>query len=500
MIFRVGIYLRLSREDGDKESDSIFSQRGLLKDYISSHPSLIFSSEYVDDGYTGTNFKRPGFQRLLEDCRSGLIDCILVKDLSRLGRNYLQLGTYLEEVFPTLNIRCIAINDNYDSLHLSANDQFVIPIKNIFNQQYAEDISRKVKSSFKVKQNQGLFIGAEPSYGYKKDPDNKNHLIIDESAALVVRRIFQLYISGLGKITIAQTLNKEGIPCPTEYKRLNGSKYRNAKRLDSTTYWTYSTIHKILTNQIYIGDMVQNKNVRSKMHSKAKILPASEWIIVKDTHEPIIDIATWNMVQDLLKRKARTLNLTSNLHLFAGFITCGNCGRSMVYSDKYYVCGTYKRCGTHLCSSHRVSEKFLHDLVLGKLNEQLSKLTSLPDIDEPQTTLKLDHSIQSLEQAKAKVALRKQHLYSDLQDGLIDKEEYLSFRKKYLEEEKQLEAQMELLTSQTKPSKIEWQDTLSKYKEVSSLSRAILAEILDKIIVTDNTGKLSITIYLKFEI
>lgn len=246
------LYCRLSREDGDRmESDSIGNQRKLLEEYIENHPELTVAECYADDGYTGTNFQRPAFQRMLRDMESGCIRCVLVKDLSRFGRDYIETGRYLERWLPEHGVRFIAVTDNIDSAR-GAYDM-MMPLKNLFNTQYARDISQKVKSALRAKQQRGEFIGAFASYGYCKDPRNRNRLVIDPPAAEVVRRIFALFENGTGKLRIARQLNEEGIPCPSEYKRLTGEKYRNNHRLAATTYWTYATIHRILQTRCTSG-------------------------------------------------------------------------------------------------------------------------------------------------------------------------------------------------------------------------------------------------------
>ncbi len=301
---KTALYLRLSKEDGDKEeSNSIDSQRRLLLDYLSRRSNLELYEEYVDDGYSGTNYARPAFQRMLADAQAKKLTCILVKDLSRFGRNYLETGKYIQQVFPQLGIRFIAVNDQVDTKdERQQGFDMMLPIRNIFNEGYSQDISRKVQSSFKVMQKAGAFCGAHTSYGYHKNPTNRHKLVIDPYAAAVVRDIYSWYLSGVGQRTIAAKLNEKGILCPSAYKQQNGENYHNSKRLDTTSYWTYTTIHRILQNEMYKGYMVQNKCVR-KMRGKARQRPKEEWIIVPGTHEAIIDLEVWERVQELLKHR-----------------------------------------------------------------------------------------------------------------------------------------------------------------------------------------------------
>lgn len=317
-MWRAALYTRLSREDGDKpESDSISNQKKLLEDYLSRQPDMQYVQLYVDDGYTGTNFDRPDFQRLIGDIEAGRINCVVVKDLSRFGRDYIDVGRYLERWFPERGVRFIAIGDNIDSE--KGPYDMLLPVKNIINEQYARDISQKVRSSFRAKQRSGEFIGAFASYGYRKDPQDHNHLVIDPTAAAVVRRIFTLFEQGNGKVKIAKLLNAEGVLCPSEYKKLNGEKYHNGQKLGGTTYWTYATIHRILKNQMYAGNMEQGRAPRQTMHGRAKLLAKERWAVVENTHEAIIDPEQWERVQSLLQRDTRTLNFKENVSPFAGF-------------------------------------------------------------------------------------------------------------------------------------------------------------------------------------
>ncbi|MCD7862973.1 MAG: recombinase family protein [Lachnospiraceae bacterium] len=303
------------------------NQRKLIADFLKGKDEFVVYDTYVDDGFTGLSFQRPSFMRMMDDIEDGNVNCVIVKDLSRFGRDYIETGRYLERYFPDNDVRFIAITDNIDSMKQSYD--ILLPIKNIFNEQYARDISKKVHASMKTKQKAGEFIGAFASYGYRKSPTDKNKLVIDDYAANVVRRIFQMYISGYGKIRIAGVLNKEGIECPSEYKKLNGENYCNSHKLESTSYWTYSTVNRILKNEMYIGNMVQGRKTQ-RMKGRQRSVDKEDWIIVEHTHESIIDPETWQKAQELLKRRTRELDLHSNVSVFAGFLKCGDCGRSLV--------------------------------------------------------------------------------------------------------------------------------------------------------------------------
>lgn len=509
--WKIAIYLRLSKDDGDKdESDSISSQRTLISNYILNYLSdSEIIQEFVDDGYTGTNFRRPQFQKMIRRIDSGDINCVIVKDLSRFGRDYIGVGEYLEKYFPLNDVRFIAVNDGYDTIKANSNDNFVMPIKNIFNAQYSKDISNKVKSSFRALQSDGKFVGAFACYGYIKDPADRHKLVIDGLAAIVVRRIFDLYNSGAGKISIARILNDESIPCPSEYKRLSGLNYTNGQRMELTKYWTYSTIHNILRNQMYIGNMVQNKSVRKTVHGKAKKNDVENWIVVEHTHEPIITQDTWNTTQNLLKRNTRQLNFQQNVGLFAGYIFCGNCGRAMskitnVYKNTtrtIYICGSHKRYGRTVCKRNAVDIDMLEKIVLGKLNEQIKKPVDI------KYSSKEEKSSMELQLKKYQIALKKNNnvklsLYNDYKEGILTKVEYFQYKDNYLKEEEMIKAQIHLLKSiinDESRKKNCWIETLLKHRNIESLDRETVGEILDKITVTEINDELEVDVRFKFE-
>ena len=504
ILFIVAIYIRLSKEDGDRlESESVENQRKLIHDFLKGKEEFVVHDEYIDDGFTGTNFRRPNFKRMLEDIEAGKVNCVIVKDLSRFGRDYIDTGKYLERYFPDMGVRFISITDNIDSMKQAYD--MLLPIKNIFNEQYARDISRKVHASMTTKQKAGEFIGAFASYGYKKSPEDKNKLVIDEYAAAVVRRIFNLYINGNGKIRIAHILNEEGIVNPAEYKRLSGDNYRNSKRLEKTTYWTYSTINRILQNEIYAGNMVQGKSIQH-MRSKAKMQERDNWIVVENTHEPIIDADTWNTVQVLLKRRTRNLDLESNVSIFAGFLKCGDCGRALSKKigkrGNYYMCGTYVRSGRSFCTPHTISHSTLEKIVLDDLNVVIQSIDDIHGIVEKHMSalraLKHvdDDEKNRLEDTLQNVRKRKKATYEHFTDGLLSKEEYLSYKQDYQKEEDLLMKRLAELVKQSKETPADilesaWIKRLLELKRIHELDRSIIVEMIDSIIVyTDNRIKI----------
>ncbi len=504
-LFYAAVYIRLSREDGDKEeSDSVGNQRKLLTEYVSKMENLILYDIYVDDGYTGTSFNRPGFKRMIADIEEGKVNCVVVKDLSRFGRDYIDTGRYLERVFPELGVRFISVSDGIDSVRQAYD--MLLPIKNIFNEQYARDISKKIQATVKSKQKAGEFIGAFTSYGYKKSPADKNKLVIDEYAAGVVRKVFRLYVDGMGKQSIAKLLNAEGILCPSEYKMANGENYKNCNRLESTSYWTYSTINKMLKNEMYIGNMVQGKK-HQRMRSRQRLVEREDWIIVKGTHEPIVDMETWEKVQKLLEQKHRDIGLEENKNIFAGFIKCGDCGRAMMKntwkrtdgSRTYsFYCGTYKRQGKRYCTPHALPLCVLEDIVLKDLRavihsvHDIHELVKSPSFHYPNaeeiTGKELDRAKGELE----RVQKLKKSVYEDYKEGLISKEEFLAYREDYLKKEELYAKQAETLEKKKKEDTTQdvfetpWLKRLLELKDIEELDREIIVEMIDQIIVYEN--------------
>lgn len=488
--WKTALYLRLSRDDGDRpDRDSIATQRSFLESYLSRHPDLQPAGIYTDDGYTGTNFDRPQFQALWSDIQQGLINCVVVKDLSRFGRDYIDTGYYLERRFPECGVRFIAVNDHIDSIH--GPYDILLPIQNVFNEQYARDISRKVRSAIRTKQRSGAFIGAFPCYGYRKDPHNHNQLLIDPCAAEIVARIFDLFEQGMGKLGIAKTLNREGIPCPSVYKRLNGERYHNGQRLGNTTYWTYATIHRILGNQMYIGNMEQGRAPRQTMHGRAKPLDRGQWIVVPHTHEAIIQREQWQRVQHLLHRHTRSPAVPSQTHPLSGFLQCGDCGRAMSRVSRsdgpWFCCGSYKRYGPTVCSRHSISCRELERILLDDLNRVLATVDHAQEVS--QESRSTDRQGLSAEKERLSRRLqtlyrRKKTAYEDYQEQLIGREDYLRYREEYEQQEKQVMHQLEQLQAMCAAA-LESPPLLQQGKLVG-LDRITLAETVSKIVVYQN--------------
>lgn len=444
-----GLYIRLSREDGDKEeSDSVSNQKKLLEEFLEGKTEIGLKDFYIDDGYTGTNFERPGFRRMLNDIMEGKINCVIVKDLSRFGRDYIDTGFYLERFFPEKNVRFISLIDGIDSEKQSYD--MLLPIKNIFNEQYARDISRKIYATILAKQKAGDFVGAFACYGYRKHPKEKNRLSIDEEAAAVVRRIFTLFVQGISKRQIAELLNQEGIPCPSEYKRLCGENYRNAHGAEKMR-WTYSTVHQMLGNEIYTGNMVQGKK-HQKMHGRQQMMPRDKWIRAKGTHEPVIEPELWEKSQRLLRQRRKEVCRVYEQPILSGLLKCGDCKKNMILNRwkradgsmaAVYYCGTYKRRGKTECTPHALPAEAAENMVKDDLKKILdSACLYKNEIEkmfvERRETDRAGREILKTENKLILLKKRRQSLYEDYQDGVLSRDEFISYRSDYLNKEKSL--------------------------------------------------------------
>ena len=378
-VYRTAIYARLSRDDGDKaESNSIISQKLFCREYIEQHSELELVDTFADDGQSGVSFDRPDFRRMEQAIREGKIDCIVCRDLSRFSRNYIEAGRYLEKIFPQLGVRFIAVNDSYDTATGNPqSDSFIVPFKNLINDTYCKDISVKIRSSLDVKRRRGEYVGAFTPYGYRKDENNRNQLVVDEYAGEIVRFIFTMYKDGVSIGAIADRLNSMGVLSPMEYKRSQGSNYESVFKAHETATWSYLAVRRILTAQVYIGLLVQGKTgtpnykVRKLMQKDP-----SEWITVEDAHEPLISHSDFAAVQTMLSRDRRACGDAENAGLFSGFLFCGDCGQSMVRktvpSGKkkyvYYVCAASK---IGECSTHSISETKLTKVVFHAIHDQI---------------------------------------------------------------------------------------------------------------------------------
>lgn len=446
-----GGYLRLSKEDGDVagsetlQSNSIENQKEYIEDYIHSKPEIKIVDFYVDDGYSGVNFDRPDFQRMLQDIKNKKIDCVIVKDLSRLGRNYIEVGRYIERLFPLLGVRFIAINDNFDSADdTAASNNIIIPFKNLINDAYCRDISIKIRSHLEVKRKRGEFIGAFAVYGYMRGKD-KNKLIVDPYAAEIVKEIFGMKMDGMSQQAIADELNSLGILSPAEYKKEQGSGYKTVFQTHSKAKWTAMAVMRVLTNEIYVGTLIQGKestpNYKVKVREKR---PREEWIRIENAHEAIISRADFEIISDIIQKDTRVTAGKRAVSIYSGYLVCADCGCSMVrkkaYSGSfeyvYYVCSGNKK-NKDTCSSHRISENALNVAVTKTLQLHLKHLADLQEsiLYIRKTSCNSDKiKMMVLQSEKIKGDIEKYNrlkleCYEDYKNELITQGEYLLFKK-----------------------------------------------------------------------
>ena len=478
----------------------------MIADYARQRGIKIVS-EFVDDGYSGTNFERPNFQRMMEEVKKKKINCIIVKDLSRLGRNYIETGKYLEKIFPFLGVRFIAINDHYDSADCSSDsDQIVIPFKNLINDAYCRDISIKIRSQLDVKRKNGKFIGSFAGYGYLKDPRDKNHLLIDETAAEIVRTIFGLRLNGFSAQRISERLEEMHIAPPLEYKRQCGLNFNSGFRSGRKPKWSVVTVNRILQNELYIGTMVQGKNRKINYKVKqSRPVEEANWIKVSETHEAIIPKAIFEIVQRLSSLDTRTAPASDSVYILSGFLRCGDCGQNMIRRTvtkkgkqyHYYYCSTYKRGDG--CRSHNISEAKLLANVLAVVKNQVKLLVEaekiLSAIDRlPQGSLgvkSLDSQIAALEGEMERYKELKSKVYGDLTDGIVSRDEFKDINARFTDKissaksaQNELIAKRETLLSRESGANT-WLDTFRQYKNIEYLDRKAVASMIDSIVVFD---------------
>lgn len=515
IIYDAAAYYRLSKDDFDIDrtqekhrSDSITNQQSLIRDFVKSHPDIRLAAERIDDGYSGTNFNRPAFMELLEDVKSGRINCIIVKDLSRLGREYIETGRYIQRMFPALGIRFIAINDYYDSLDTeNQSSQFYLPFKNLVNDSYSRDTSIKIRSHLQIKCKQGEFIGAFAVYGYKKDQQNKNKIVPDEYAAGIVRNIFEWKLEGLSQQRIANRLNESGELSPLEYKKAMGINYQSSFKKNSRALWSAVTVGRILKNEIYTGVLLQGK--RSTPNHKVKntiYRKESEWIRAEGTHEPIISKATFQMVQGLLEKDLRVAQNRETVYPFSGLLVCGDCGEALIRKATvangkeyaYYICSTNRLNGT--CSSHRISEAFLYKMVLDLLNKHIEAVVSLQDFcksicfseEHKKKILAADTRLNRLNEELKKYKHLKMSVYEDYAEKVIGREEYEQYGKTYKENiEKTIKnigtVKKELIMMMAGDgSGMEWTKLFIANKKLPKLDRKLLVMLIDRCVIYEN--------------
>lgn len=530
-IFKVGLYVRLSvLNGGKKENDTAETQEAVLRSYVAGKSDFSVVAVYVDNGQTGTDFKRGEFERLIDDVKIGTIDCIVVKDLSRFGRNYIETGEYLEKIFPFLGVRFIAVNDHYDSIDPSASDILTMHLKNLVNDIYARDLSQKICPVIKGKQNRGEYIGNWAPYGYLKSPENKNQLIVDLETAPVVRDIYQWRIEGYGYTDIARRLIASGIPSPGRYRYENGLSKDKRQR---NTSWQDWMIKRMLSSPFYLGHTVQGQSQQALWKGQRPVkLPKEKWITIENTHEAIIDEAIFAKVQKINKMVNDKYHSKRNIpvsdsgseNILRGIAVCGTCGvklkrfkRSYEYGKSeshFHVWYTYN-CRTHMnekerCPFTSINEQKLLDIVFEAVRIQMlaaadmeTQMKGEPYLQKASSKKReLAKQIERMTEQLLQVSRHKESLYDDFADHLMSEQDYVYAQKRYQKKEEGLRIQLQELETQLvsipeagRGIHLELEDVL-RFRNRSCLTREMAVELIERVVVYDQTH---ITIHFRFE-
>lgn len=513
--WRVGIYCRLSNDDGAREeSNSITNQKKLIENYINNEKNTIIVDYYIDDGVSGTSFNRPGFKKLYDDITNRKINAVIVKDLSRFGRNYVEMGRYIEETFQLYKIRFIAINDNIDSYkNPQALTDMIVPFKNLLNEEYARDISKKVRTSFRTMSAEGKWIGGTTPYGYTKNPLNKHQLIINESEANVVKLMYKKSIQGLGRIKLLRYLNENKVLCRKEVKRrLHNNISLDDKKEEIVYKWSGSTLENILSSEIYIGNLVWGRTGNLNYKNKAIIYkPREEWIVVENTHEAIISKSDFEKVKELHKERLKEHETNKdkfNRSIFAKKIVCGNCGRAMVKNEDYrkkvpylfYSCRSKNFYDTE-CKYHSIKTLELNNAVIEAIIQQVKLVINLEKVLKKKSKNDNDKIIEKeffkqVDLANGKIdnyKKEKKNYYEKLKFNKISKEEYILQAKKIDTEIEKLILNIDSLkkvyNENLKLQKTDdyWIEHFRRNKKVKELSKEVINELVEKIkIFPDN--------------
>lgn len=509
-IWQTALYVRLSREDEDKgESNSIVNQKKLLLQYMEQQEDLELQEIYVDDGWSGTTFERPSFQRMIREIQRGRIDCVLVKDLSRFGRNYIDAGEYLEKMFPRMDVRFIAVNDNIDSVKdPQSMNTILVPFRNLINDEYCRDISNKVRSSLDVKRKQGQHIGSFACYGYEKDPEDRNHLVVDPEAAQVVKDIFSWYLSGMSIMGITRELNQLGLPNPSTYKKEKGHRYRNRQSGENDGRWTDSSVRRILSNRMYTGDLVQGvQKTKSYKVQISKRQPEEKWIIVENTHEAIVSRENYEMVREIMGRNGKPPGKEKKVYLFSGYLKCGDCGRGMIrktirqpYGEyTYYVCSTYTKRDKNACTKHTVKSEWLEEKVLAAIRSQMEVALDMERAknsmgagerkrEEDGIRKKAGEEAEKIKKAETMML----ELYPDWKAGILTREEYLKLKERFLREKEEAEKRRERLLEKLEEKEKGKEESnlfiqqFLKFKNIKKLTREVVVSLIHMIYIYED--------------
>lgn len=520
MIFKVAMYIRLSREDGDKEeSSSVTNQRNIITRFINENDNFIIVDEYVDDGYTGTNFNRPAFQRMIKDIEKGKINTVITKDLARLGRDYIDTGRYVQRYFPENRVRYIALLDGIDTLE-DAGMNDIAPFKSVINDMYVKDISKKITSALKERKTAGNFLAVTAPYGYKKNPENKYQLVINEEEAKVVRYIFRLYLQGNGLTKIAKILTEEEIPVPGISRNIG-----TTRKTKLYNCWKQTTISRILKNPVYIGNLEQFKRKKVNYKSKKRVtVPKEDRVICYNTHEPIIKKEDFDEVQKIITENKAFSKSTKHDYLFKGFLYCADCGAKLylTYSDYAYkkygeyryttVCYTYSKYYNQ-CSRHSNSIPILEKILIENikkvcnayLNRDLEKeLIEMVEKENKRNVLEQEYNkkIDNIETKIEDLNLCIRNLYMDKVKNVITEKDYIELSKNFTQErDKLINEKEELLKLSTNlkndnNNKEEIEKVAKEFVLLKKPTKELLSRLIDKVTISEDN---IITIYFKFK-
>lgn len=509
--YNTALYLRLSRDDELKgESGSISTQRTMLTQYCKEQKMRIVG-EYVDDGWSGTNFDRPNFQRMIDDIEDGKINCVITKDLSRLGRNYILTGQYTEIYFPSKGVRYIALSDGVDT---EKGESEIAPFLNILNEMHARQTSKKVKAALNARFHDGAHMCNIPPIGYKKHPEIKGKLIPDEDTRWIVEKIFDLAAHGMGAAKICKTLSEEQIPTPAwiNYQKYGRFAHIVEEQPESKRYaWIVSQVKNLLKNEVYVGNSIHYKqSTISFKNKKLQRKPEEEWLRIEGTHEPIISQELWDQAQAHINSRKRPVK-NGETQIFAGILKCADCGWGLRYmhnnatagskEKRYYMCTTYSEYGKDKCSSHYIRYDVIYAVVLGRLQYWISQTHEKDDGELLQRLLKSGDKQRAKENASAKKELARTEkrlleldnlfakMYEDRAKEAITERNFAMLSAKYQEEQTQLESKKQELqakldkSAQDTDGAEKWLSLVRKYTELTELTAPLLNELIDKIVV-----------------
>ena len=501
MDYHAALYIRLSKEDeSEGPSQSVQNQESLLREFVQQHRLSVYDT-YIDDGWSGTNFDRPAFQRMITDIEEKNVNMVITKDLSRLGRDYIMTGHYMERYFPEHRVRYISLLDGIDTgVDSTAND--ITPFRAIMNDMYAKDISKKIKSVKRDKQQKGKFIGGKPVYGYKMHPTEKNKIVIDEEVAPIVRRIFALALSGMSCRNIAALLNQEGVPTPATYANLPV-----AKPGPYTGLWSSERISDMLQNETYIGNMVQGRSVKISYKSKKCLKqPPANWVVVEGTHEPLVDAETFRKVRLLVSSRKHTRSRTYDF-LLKGLIFCHECGYPLAVLNRknargedvlYFVCRTYQRfTKAGVCTCHSIKEKTVTDAVIAKVREVCQAYLN-PDellpmareaVENARKQNGLEMELQALQSKIDSLTANLDRMYTDRLSGLLPESDFQRIFGRIKGEREQLEEKRQALEFQKK-SPVRSEDRarglVQRFIETAGESRELLVSLIERVELTED--------------